>query len=73
MNVAALGVLRVGGGTMFVFTGPPNVGVAWTLDGPGTLTPVTSHTDGAGIASARWDAGGAVAGATVTVTVTTYA
>jgi hypothetical protein len=62
------------GGALVVYTGTPSRSVSWSLSGNGTLTPITNYTDHNGVAAARYDADagspGAVAGATITITVT---
>lgn len=73
MIVQALGPVRVGGGAIFVAVGPPATAIVWVLTGPGTLTPRGDRTDAAGVASARYDAGAAVAGQAVTVRAETRA
>jgi hypothetical protein len=67
MTLQVLGPVRQGGGALFVAIGAPGVAVVWALTGPGTLTPTSDRTDGAGVASARYDAGAAVAGQSITV------
>lgn len=74
MRVVAQGPVREGGGTLFVCAeAPPFGGLQWTLTGQGTLTPLSDFADGAGIGSARYDAGDAVAGDTIIVEVAAYA
>jgi hypothetical protein len=46
-------------GALVVFTGPANRAVAWSLTGPGTLTPLTDHTDDQGRAAATYVPAGA--------------
>lgn len=42
-------------GALIIFTGPPNRAVAWSLAaGDGTLTPISSFTDAAGRAAAKY-------------------
>ena len=35
---------------LLVFSGPPNVAVAWTLTGPGSIAPQSACTDARGVA-----------------------
>lgn len=76
MRVYATGRVCEDGGTLFVACeGPPDARVEWTLTGHGALTPTTSRTDAAGVASAYYDpAGGtpATQGETVTVGATCW-
>ena len=56
------------GSCLLVFTGPPFRAVAWALSGgSGTLTILSSTTDGQGVALARYNPG--TAGDTPTVSV----
>ncbi len=52
---------------LVAFIGPARVTVAWSLDGPGTLTPLSERTDGQGRAYARYAPAAAAAGTPVTI------
>lgn len=52
---------------MIVFSGPPNVAVAWSLAGPGAIAPLSGHTDERGVAGAVFTPG--AVGNVVTVSV----
>lgn len=65
----ALGPVRQGGQVLYVAYGAdPYAFVNWIFAGTGTLTPVSNYSDAHGVACALWDAGGALAGTTHTVT-----
>jgi hypothetical protein len=70
-----IGPILPDGGTLWVCDDvPPNAGIQWTLvSGGGTLTPTAAATNANGVASARYDAGGATVGTTVTVRAEVYA
>lgn len=73
MTLVKLGVPRVGSDCLFVAVGEPNTAIEWSLIGPGVLSPFSNITNKAGVASAKWSSGGAVAGQTISVKVTVYA
>ena len=62
------------GGALVIYTGTADRSVEWSLSGNGTLTAITDYTDHNGVAAARYEAAvgspSAVAGATITITVT---
>lgn len=49
---------RDGSPALIVFAGPARRSVTWTLAGPGALTPLSSSTDAAGMAAARYTPAG---------------
>lgn len=53
--------------SLLIFSGPPNVTVAWTLTGSGVLTPGGAYTDAGGRAHALYTP--TVVGAVVTIEV----
>ncbi|MDE2399297.1 MAG: hypothetical protein KGM91_27965 [Burkholderiales bacterium] len=59
---------QAGGSALLVFSGIPNVTVAWSLTGSGTLTPQGIATDARGVASALYTPGTAGDKPTVTCT-----
>ena len=59
------GAVRVDGSTLAVYSGLPGRSVKWSLTGAGTLTPISSYTDAAGQAAARYTPG--TVGTTVTI------
>lgn len=73
VSVTPLGLVRVGGGAVFLAQGAASRGVAWALDGPGTLTPLADRSNESGCACARYEPAPGTAGATVTVTARFYA
>lgn len=48
----------------------PNVDVAWTASGGGSVSPASSRTDAAGVAKSRWTLGGTAGAQTATAAVT---
>ena len=54
--------------SIVVFSGLPNVTVAWSLIGTGTLMPISAYTGAAGTAHAIYTPG--IVGETVTIQVT---
>jgi hypothetical protein len=72
MIVYALAPPRQGGGTLFVAVADPGVAIEWSLVGPGSLVPLGDRTDAGGVASARYDAGAALAGEAMTVRAEAY-
>lgn len=74
MTLTRLGTPRADGGCTFVAVGDPGVAVYWELVGPGVLQALSTVTNAAGVASARWASEGlAIAGDAIAVTVRAYA
>jgi hypothetical protein len=59
--------VRADATSLLVFIGPPDSAVSWSLTGNGTLTSISTFTDGQGRAYARYTPGSP--GDTPTVTV----
>lgn len=59
--------VREDASALVVFTGLPNTPVAWSLTGPGTLTPIHEVTTDAGCAAARYVPGSGTAGSAATI------
>lgn len=55
--------------TLIIFVGKPLRLVAWTLDGPGTLTPLNEVTSDTGVACATYEPGSGTAGETAEISV----
>ncbi len=44
--------VRAGSSAIVLYSGTPDRRVAWSLTGPGTLTPISNYTDSTGRAAA---------------------
>lgn len=58
--------VRADASALVVFSGPADRSLAWSLDGPGTLTPLSLSTDRNGQAAARYTPSG-IGSATISV------
>lgn len=73
MKIEPLGPVRAGGGALFVFVGPANTAIQWTIaQGGGSLTPLSGWTDAGGIACALYNAAGTQPGETLIVRASTH-
>lgn len=60
--------IRADATSLFVFQGPANVAVQWSVQsGPGTITPLSTFTDSRGLAAARYNPAGLTGTAVVRV------
>jgi hypothetical protein len=68
MSISATpAVIALSATSLISYVGAPEVAVQWTLTGPGTITPLSTRTDAAGHAAAKYTP--AAVGVTVTVSI----